>query len=174
MRALLLVALVATASLAGCASTGPTSTTQTTGPAPNAAASPPKDITDSKTVAGSADPANVGTNLASTPCANPPSACIRYPFKVDDAMGTVTYEATLTWGLGGNDFDLYLFKDGKQAAASANGAVNSPLGGGNPPATAREHLKGSLEPGSYEIVIDPFSVAQDTYALKVTFATATT
>jgi hypothetical protein len=158
--AIALLALLA----AGCTTPAGTPTT-TTGPVPgHAAAALPPAIADSKMVTGGADPVNMDTQLATEPCKNPPSACVRYPFTLN---GTASYEATLTWTLPASDFDLYLMQDGKVLDSSAGSAAGSPPA--TLPGTIGEALHGTLDAGHYELVVDPYSVAQDTYTFKATF-----
>ena len=157
MRALL-VAIVAAAALAGCASepdTQPQPTNQPSTPVVEL----PANITDTRNVVGGLDLLNQPQTGGA--CVNPPSNCIRYPFTVNATSTNVTYTARLTWTIQANDFDLYLYKDGEQVDIS----------GAAPPGTS-EQLRGTLRSGNYEIAVDPYGVVQDTYTLDVTFSSA--
>lgn len=130
----------------GTNTTAPTSAMNGTLPAP---------ISDSRQVVGGADP----LNTAGQPqCSTPQAQCVRYPFQLN---ATATVTATLTWTVPANDFDLAIFQDGASVTAGE--------GGSQPPGT-EESIETELEAGSYEVVVIPWSVAQDTYTLDVTFA----
>lgn len=89
------------------------------------------------------------------PCENEASSCYAYPF---EALGDVLVDASLTWSLDNNDFDLYLFEDGSEVASATNPA----------PQTS-EVLSAAVDPGSYEVVVVAWLVGQDTFELSVTF-----
>ena len=156
-RTLLLALLVAPAlALAGC-TTGdggatPTPTTPADG---GGAATLPPPIEDSQQVTGSADPLNFASGV---PCETPSSQCFRYPFTLN---ATAAIDATLTWTVPANDFDLYVFKDG--APFEQDGAT--------PPGT-EESVQAALDAGEYEVVVVAWGVSQDTFTLSATFAPA--
>jgi hypothetical protein len=169
MRALLPLATFLALTLAGCAAAPASHTpTGTAAPAHAIPAALPKDISDTRSVMGGADPVNVGVAVPPTtaPCVYPPNGCIRYAFTVN---GTASYDAKLTWSLAASDFDLYLYQGNHLLASSANGIEGNPLAG-VPPGTTGEALKGSLEAGDYILVVDPYAVAQDSYTLTVAFS----
>ena len=157
MRHFLVLAAAATL-LAGCVTPPGTTTPPTNGTTNSTAdlAMLPPPINETKSVQGGLQP--VPDPQSSAPCTLPTSACVHHKF---DANLTVQMEATLSWTLNANDFDLWVFKDGK------------PLKGDNaaPPGTSAK-LSLKLEPGSYDLVVDPATVSQDTYKLAATFAAA--
>lgn len=143
--------------LAGC-TTPETSDddTNSTSPTPPTMADLPAPIEESKTVSGGADP----TNFAGAPvCSAPTAACERYPFELN---ATAMIVAGLSWGVPANDFDLYLFKDGEPTEI---------MSASNPPGTT-EQFEESIDAGSYEVVVVPWAVSQDTFTLTVTFEPA--
>lgn len=162
MRTLLIAAVVAVA-LAGCAGDNPNDPDPTTPPTGNVAANLPANITDSRNVVGGLDPINGDPTglgvIPAAPCSSPVTECILYPFTVNETAGNVSMTAELTWTIDANDFDLYFYKDGEQVDVS----------GQAPPGTS-EQIRATLKPGSYEIAVDPYGVAQDTYTLDITFA----
>lgn len=154
MRAILFVAILAAAALAGCAGNSqPTpSVNHPVGPSVRDL---PANFTDSRNVVGGADPLN---QAPGAPCESPASSCVRYPVTVNATAGNVTMNVHLSWTVQANDFDLYLYKDGNQIDVS----------GAAPPGTS-EQLRSTLRAGTYEVVVDPYGVAQDTFTLEVTF-----
>ena len=156
MRSLLVLAMALT--FAGCV-TPPGTTTPPTNGTTNTTADMgmlPPPINETKSVQGGLQP--VTDPQSNAPCTLPTSACVHHKF---DANSTVQMEAALTWGVQANDFDLWLFKDGK------------PLKGDNaPPPGTSAKLSLKLDPGSYDLVVDPATVSQDTYKLSATFAAA--
>lgn len=143
---------------AGCMGPGgdagnDTNETPDVGEAPSGLPAP---IEASEEVSGGADPTNFVTGEV---CAGPAANCQRYPFELNT---TATIVADLSWTVPANDFDLYLFLDGAQTET---------FSGNQPPGTT-EGFEADIEPGSYEVVVVPWAVSQDTFTLSVTFEAA--
>jgi hypothetical protein len=116
----------------------------------------PAPINETKDVQGGVQP--VRDPATNDPCSLPTSGCLHHKF---DVAAPATMEATLSWGLQANDFDLVLYLDGKEVAADTN-----------PPPGTSAKLSAELEPGSYDLVVVPATVSQDTYKLAATFSSA--
>lgn len=112
----------------------------------------PENIYDNNTVIAGADPANTaGLGI----CSNAASACYSYPFVAEQA---VTIQASLSWMLPANDFDLYVrAADGTEVLTAGNFATTS------------ESVSGTLAAGEYEVTVVAWSVVGETYALEVLF-----
>lgn len=151
MRPLLLLAALI---LAGCAAPGSSPTNDSsTNSSTNIPIIPPP-IEETKDVQGSLQP--IPDPQANDPCALPTVTCYHHKF---DVASAVKMEATLSWGVAANDFDLYLYKDGKEFKSDV----------APPPATTAK-LSEALEVASYDLIVVPASVGQDTYKLSATFA----
>lgn len=153
-----LLALAATALLAGCLGGGDDAEgNETDGNTTDDAAARvlPGPIEASEQVTGSADPLPI-TGAAA--CDAPTSQCFRYPFELNVSA---TIAVSLTWTVPANDFDVYLFQDGAP--------ITTTEGGSTPPGT-EEAFEMELEPGSYEVVVSAYSVTQDTFTLSATFS----
>lgn len=156
------LAILLALAFAGCVNTpsdASDDTNQTDPDAPDMAALPAP-IEASEQVSGSADPLNFA---GQSPCASPTAQCHRYPFELNT---TALMSATLTWTVPASDFDLYVFQDGAPIDVGGQGA--SPPGPPNP----TETIEQELDEGAYELVVVPWSVAQDTFTLSATFASS--
>lgn len=152
----ILLALAATALIAGCIGGDDAGNeTDDTGADNATAAALPPPIEASEEVTGSADPLSV-TGAAA--CDAPTAQCFRYPFELNT---TATISIDLTWTVPAHDFDVYLFQDGEPITTTE---------GGSPPPGTQEAFDMELEPGAYEVVVSPYSVSQDTFTLSATFA----
>lgn len=104
--------------------------------------------------------ADLGT-LNDTPC-GALSSCDHRSFTL---AGTFDLEATLSWGLATNDFDLYLFQDGIEISRDG---IDEP---GDYPTASQVLVHESLAPGSYELWVVGSLMVKDSYALDAVFAT---
>ncbi|GEM_PF-5899241 len=140
--------LLASLALAGCASSPGSPPGNATNATAMAAALPPA-IHETQAVQGSVDPPNVPA------CSQATTQCFHHPFQLN---ASASINATLTWGLDRNDFDLYLFK-GTERVASSNGGSGT-----------KEEIGQTLAPGAYDLVVGGTTVAADTYKLDAVFA----
>lgn len=151
MRAILVLVALA---LAGCAAPDSTPTNDASDNSSTSIPIVPPPIEESKDVQGSAQPITLPTT--GDPCESPTVQCYHHKF---DVASSVKMEASLSWGVPANDFDLYLYK-GTAIFKQDNAA---------PPGTTAK-LSESLEAASYDLVVVLAAVGQDTYKLSATFA----
>lgn len=125
----------------------------------------PAEIHETGSIEAAFDPLNV---VQSEICTTPTAQCVHVPFTTN---ASVSLEATLAWGVSGNDFDLYLYQDGTMVS---NDGINSlPPGGPNDVTGTSQVMHADIEPGQYEFIIVPWNAAADTWTLDVTFTRAT-
>lgn len=161
MRAFLVISALLVAALAGC-----TSAKLPTSGLPDATlvtpAALPAPIHDSQSVMGQADV----QNLAQQPiCTSPAAKCFHYAFTSNT---TANATATLTWTQVGDDFDLYLYQDGTLVS---NDGINE-AGSSNPNdyTTTTQVMHVAIEAGTYEFIVVPFLVTEDTFTFDAQFA----
>lgn len=116
----------------------------------------PDPILDTKRVQAGLDPFNLAQRGI---CSQEVSTCFRYPFLLERPALVL---GDLAWGLEANDFDFYIVDEqGEQAANGANDVTGGP--------TILESFGVDLKPGTYEVVVVAWLVAEDAYSLRVTF-----
>lgn len=89
------------------------------------------------------------------------ASCDLRDFTLD---GTHDLEATLTWGLPANDFDLYLYQ-GETELASAGS-----LQPGDAPGMSETLVYQDLPPGDYRFMVVGSTMVMDSYELDAVFS----
>jgi hypothetical protein len=89
------------------------------------------------------------------------ASCDLRQFTLD---GPFDVEATLTWGLPGNDFDLYLYQDGTEVGRAD---LDPPE---DPQETREVLVHADLPPGDYEFLVVGSTMVADSYTLRADFS----
>lgn len=98
-------------------------------------------------------------------CNGPFHSCDKRSFSI---KGTFDVNATLSWGLATNDFDLYLYRD---TGAAHEFVSDDGINGPNDPATATQELHyADLPPGNYRLYVVPRHAVYDAYELDAVFS----
>lgn len=117
---------------------------------PKAPAPPPVEATGM--TAASLDPLNF---IGLPPCSAPSAQCVDVPFTLADEYDA---EATLSWGIAANDFDLYVL-DAKGSVVLMAAELSMPESG-----------QATLPAGDYTARIVPWSAAADNWQLEIVFS----
>lgn len=162
MLARALILLLAATALAGCGD-DPAEPSPTTSAGPTAQAQVPQDLEFAGDVLVAADPLYMQDLTEVCAGVLPTEDCRLHAFTINDTAGveneTFAVHIELTWGVVLNDFDLYVLQDGEIVSDNVNGFV----------ADGAEEEDIVLEPGDYEILVNPFLVVSDSYAVHVSF-----